>query len=95
MKPDNKYRGFYRLRNGLIVEAYHPDNEWTPAPVTLVETPATITPISELDAFKKRGGHNNLYRNGSDDPMQWTGGAWKEGYDVVERLQDYKVTIVN
>lgn len=90
MEAAQKYRGFYLLRNGMIVEAYHPGNHWL-TPITFVGLQEGYT-ISEDDLkIWKDDPHGNLV-SPDDDPLNWVGGAFGSEFDVMEKLEDYQPT---
>jgi hypothetical protein len=85
-EKQRKYGGTYKLRNGIIVEAYPALPEYPTAPVLVKELPNGTQNTARWEVNKQE-----CLRYGPDDfcdPMEWQGGVFGEKYDVIEKLTD-------
>lgn len=78
--------GFYRLRNGIVVETGRDDRIWS-ADVFILSHPANYRdPAGEWEI----GDHQCLGYGPGDpsDPLTWGGGVFGHEYDIVEKIDD-------
>lgn len=85
----HKFNGLYKLRNGIVVEAWPQENTYYNAPVKTISVPNGLT-LDEEDARDFAIGSINCLRftniDDHENPLTWVGGAFGSQFDVLEKL---------
>ncbi len=76
------FNGLYKLRNGIVVEAWPEEPDGWLTPVKVVEAPES----AKEDGWGVGTVHSLVGGTQCADPLTWEGGAHGEDYDVIEKL---------